>query len=102
MDPFLLVSKTEDSVTIKFLDFTGQVDHTYLKELFSEILVNKPKEVIIDLEKVDILGSLVISKILSFKNKTNLEPISVRLINVKPTLLETFQQLNLDQLFGLT
>jgi len=101
VDPFLSVTKTENSVTIKFLDFTGQVDHNYLKEVFSEILSSKPKEVFVDLEQVDILGSLVISKILSFKNKTNLEQIQVKLINVKPSLLDIFRQLKLDQLFDL-
>ncbi|MBE7413120.1 MAG: STAS domain-containing protein [Leptospiraceae bacterium] len=101
METFLAVSTTSDTVNIKFLDFTGQVDHNYLKKVFSDILENKPKEVIIDLEMVDILGSLVISKILSFKNKTTQEPIAVKIINVKPKLLEIFRQLNLDSLFGL-
>ena len=102
IDPFLKVTKSADNVTIKFLDFTGQVDNAYLKEIFTEILSDKPKEVIIDLDQVDILGSLVISKILSFKNKTNSSEISVKIINVKPKLLEIFKQLNLDTLFGLS
>lgn len=102
VDPFLKVQKSDSNVTIQFLDFAGQVDYDYLKEVFNEILAKKPKEVYIDLGQVEILGSLVISKILSFKNKTNNLDITVKIINVKPNLLEIFKQLNLDVLFGLS
>ncbi|EMY71316.1 STAS domain protein [Leptospira vanthielii serovar Holland str. Waz Holland = ATCC 700522] len=72
-----------------------------LREILAEILEKNVQEIYLDLEKVVIVSSLGISRLLSFKNKADEKKMTVKIVNIQEKLKETLKKLMLDQFFGL-
>ncbi|WCL49672.1 STAS domain-containing protein [Leptospira sp. GIMC2001] len=93
--------KTEESgdlIKIKFLDQILDGNSPELRDTLNAVLEKGKSEVQLDLEKVVIVSSLGISRLLSFKNKADEKNIKV---NIQDKLRETLKKLMLDQFFGL-
>jgi len=96
--------KTEESgnlIKIKFLDQILDGNSPELRDTLNAVLEKGKTEVQLDLEKVVIVSSLGISRLLSFKNKADEKNITVNIVNIQDKLRETLKKLMLDQFFGL-
>lgn len=101
MSDKIIVEENGSSLKVKFLDQILDGNSTELKVTLNSILEKQVKEVQLDLEKVVIISSLGISRLLSFKNKADEKKISVKITNLQDKLRDTLKKLMLDQFFGL-
>jgi|GEM_PF-4239473 len=101
MSDKIIVEENGSSLKVKFLDQILDGNTTELKVTLNSILEKQVKEVQLDLEKVVIVSSLGISRLLSFKNKADEKKISVKITNLQEKLRDTLKKLMLDQFFGL-
>lgn len=101
MSDKIIVEENGSSLKVKFLDQILDGNSTELKVTLNSILEKQVKEVQLDLEKVVIVSSLGISRLLSFKNKADEKKISVKITNLQDKLRDTLKKLMLDQFFGL-
>ncbi|PJE03161.1 MAG: anti-anti-sigma factor [Leptospira sp.] len=101
MSDKIQIEESSSLVVVKFLDQILDGNSPELIDTLSTILEKGKPEVHLDLEKVVIVSSLGISRLLSFKNKADEKKIAVKIINIQTKLKETLKKLMLDQFFGL-
>ena len=101
MNEKIQIEEKGNTIHIKFMDQILDGNSTELKEILSNTLEKTVSEVYLDLEKVVIVSSLGISRLLSFKNKADEKKMVVKIINIQEKLKETLKKLMLDQFFGL-
>ncbi|MCG9875927.1 MAG: STAS domain-containing protein [Leptospiraceae bacterium] len=101
MSDKIQIEESSSLVVVKFLDQILDGNSPELKDTLSTILEKGKPEVHLDLEKVVIVSSLGISRLLSFKNKADEKKIAVKIVNIQTKLKETLKKLMLDQFFGL-
>jgi anti-anti-sigma regulatory factor len=101
MNDKIQVEDKGNTIRIKFLDQILDGNSAELREILNSTLEKSATEVFLDLEKVVIVSSLGISRLLSFKNKADEKKMVVKIINIQDKLKETLKKLMLDQFFGL-
>lgn len=101
MNEKIQLEEKGQTIRIKFLDQILDGNSVELREILASTLEKPVTEVFLDLEKVVIVSSLGISRLLSFKNKADEKKMVVKIINIQDKLKETLKKLMLDQFFGL-
>lgn len=101
MSEKIRIEESNDLIVVRFLDQILDGNSPELKETLTQVLEKGKNEVHLDLEKVVILSSLGISRLLSFKNKADDKKIIVKIINIQSKLSDTLKKLMLDEYFGL-
>ncbi|MCZ8155268.1 MAG: STAS domain-containing protein [Leptospira sp.] len=101
MSDKIQIEEKGNTIRIKFMDQILDGNSAELKEILSSTLEKSATEVFLDLEKVVIVSSLGISRLLSFKNKADEKKMVVKIVNIQDKLKETLKKLMLDQFFGL-
>lgn len=101
MDSKIIIEETNDLIKVRFMDQILDGNSPELRDTLNSVLEKNKKEVHLDLEKVVIVSSLGISRLLSFKNKADEKSIAVKVINIQEKLKETLRKLMLDQFFGI-
>jgi len=101
MNDKIQLEENGQTIRIKFLDQILDGNSAELREILNSTLEKPVTEVFLDLEKVVIVSSLGISRLLSFKNKADEKKMSVKIVNIQDKLKETLKKLMLDQFFGL-
>ncbi|MCW7469314.1 STAS domain-containing protein [Leptospira kanakyensis] len=101
MSDKILVEEKGNAIRVRFMDQILDGNAPELREILAEILEKNVQEIYLDLEKVVIVSSLGISRLLSFKNKADEKKMSVKIVNIQEKLKETLKKLMLDQFFGL-
>lgn len=97
----ILTSVTGDDITVKFQDQILDGNSAELREVLNSVLEGPYKSVQLDMEKVVIVSSLGISRLLSFKNKADEKNLKVKMSNLQDKLKDTLKKLMLDQFFGI-
>ncbi|EKJ86701.1 anti-sigma factor antagonist [Leptospira bourretii] len=101
MSDKILVEEKGNTIRVRFMDQILDGNAPELREILAEILEKNVQEIFLDLEKVVIVSSLGISRLLSFKNKADEKKMTVKIVNIQEKLKETLKKLMLDQFFGL-
>ncbi|TGL86451.1 anti-sigma factor antagonist [Leptospira congkakensis] len=101
MSDKILVEEKGNTIRVRFMDQILDGNAPELREILAEILEKNAQEIYLDLEKVVIVSSLGISRLLSFKNKADEKKMTVKIVNIQDKLKETLKKLMLDQFFGL-
>ncbi|TGK82035.1 anti-sigma factor antagonist [Leptospira noumeaensis] len=101
MSDKILVEEKGNAIRVRFMDQILDGNAPELREILAEILEKNVQEIYLDLEKVVIVSSLGISRLLSFKNKADEKKMTVKIVNIQDKLKETLKKLMLDQFFGL-
>ncbi|MCG6143800.1 STAS domain-containing protein [Leptospira bandrabouensis] len=101
MSDKILVEEKGNTIRVRFMDQILDGNAPELREILAEILEKNVQEISLDLEKVVIVSSLGISRLLSFKNKADEKKMTVKIVNIQEKLKETLKKLMLDQFFGL-
>lgn len=101
MSDKIVVEDKGNTIHVRFMDQILDGNAPELREILAEILEKKATEIYLDLEKVVIVSSLGISRLLSFKNKADEKKMTVKIINIQDKLKETLKKLMLDQFFGI-
>ena len=101
MSDKIQIGESNDLIVVRFLDQILDGNSPELKDTLTQILEKGKNQIHLDLEKVVIVSSLGISRLLSFKNKADDKKINVKIINIQAKLRETLKKLMLDQFFGL-
>jgi anti-anti-sigma factor len=101
MEDKIVIEETNDLIKVKFMEQILDGNSPELRDTLNSILEKDKKEIHLDLEKVVIVSSLGISRLLSFKNKADEKSIKVNIINIQEKLKETLRKLMLDQFFGI-
>ncbi len=101
MSDKILVEEKGNTIRVRFMDQILDGNAPELREILAEILEKNVQEIYLDLEKVVIVSSLGISRLLSFKNKADEKKMAVKIVNIQDKLKETLKKLMLDQFFGL-
>jgi anti-anti-sigma regulatory factor len=101
MNDKIQIEEKGNTIRIKFLDQILDGNSAELREILNSTLEKPVTEVFLDLEKVVIVSSLGISRLLSFKNKADEKKMVVKITNIQDKLKETLKKLMLDQFFGL-
>jgi anti-anti-sigma factor len=101
MSDKIQIEEKGNTIRIKFMDQILDGNSAELKEILSSTLEKSATEVFLDFEKVVIVSSLGISRLLSFKNKADEKKMVVKIVNIQDKLKETLKKLMLDQFFGL-
>jgi anti-anti-sigma factor len=101
MSDKIQIEESNDLIVVRFLDQILDGNSPELKDTLTQILEKGKNQIHLDLEKVVIVSSLGISRLLSFKNKADDKKINVKIINIQAKLRETLKKLMLDQFFGL-
>ncbi|EMY62503.1 MULTISPECIES: STAS domain-containing protein [Leptospira] len=101
MSDKILVEEKGNTIRVRFMDQILDGNAPELREILAEILEKNVQEIYLDLEKVVIVSSLGISRLLSFKNKADEKKMTVKIVNIQEKLKETLKKLMLDQFFGL-
>ena len=101
MSDKILVEEKGNTIRVRFMDQILDGNATELRENLADILEKNVQEIYLDLEKVVIVSSLGISRLLSFKNKADEKKMSVKIVNIQDKLKETLKKLMLDQFFGI-
>ncbi|TGN20444.1 STAS domain-containing protein [Leptospira idonii] len=101
MNEKILIEEKGNTIRVRFMDQILDGNSSELRETLGSILEKNVSEVYLDLEKVVIVSSLGISRLLSFKNKADEKKIAVKIVNIQDKLKETLKKLMLDQFFGL-
>jgi anti-anti-sigma factor len=101
MSDKIQIEESNDLIVVRFLDQILDGNSPELKDTLTQILEKGKNQIHLDLEKVVIVSSLGISRLLSFKNKADDKKINVKIINIQAKLRETIKKLMLDHFFGL-
>ncbi|TGL24240.1 anti-sigma factor antagonist [Leptospira kemamanensis] len=101
MSDKILVEEKGNTIRVRFMDQILDGNAPELREILAEILEKNVQEIYLDLEKVVIVSSLGISRLLSFKNKADEKKMTVKIVNIQDKLKETLKKLMLDQFFGI-
>ncbi|MDF3823460.1 STAS domain-containing protein [Leptospira sp. 96542] len=101
MSEKIVVEEKGNTIRVRFMDQILDGNAPELREILSDILEKNATEIYLDLEKVVIVSSLGISRLLSFKNKADEKKMTVKIVNIQDKLKETLKKLMLDQFFGL-
>ncbi|MCT8334007.1 STAS domain-containing protein [Leptospira sp. 85282-16] len=101
MSDKILVEEKGNTIRVRFMDQILDGNAPELREILAEILEKNVQEISLDLEKVVIVSSLGISRLLSFKNKADEKKMTVKIVNIQEKLKETLKKLMLDQFFGI-
>lgn len=101
MNEKIQIEEKGQTIRIKFMDQILDGNSAELREVLNSTLEKSVNEVFLDLEKVVIVSSLGISRLLSFKNKADEKRMTVKIVNIQDKLKETLKKLMLDQFFGL-
>lgn len=101
MSEKIVVEEKGNTIRVRFMDQILDGNAPELREILAEILEKNVQEIYLDLEKVVIVSSLGISRLLSFKNKADEKKMTVKIINIQDKLKETLKKLMLDQFFGI-
>ncbi len=72
-----------------------------LKKSFSQITENNPKEVCIDFDEVNFIGSSGIGKLLLFYKKFTSKGGKVHIVNLNKEITALFKAIKLDKLFNI-
>jgi len=72
-----------------------------LKKIFNQIAESNPKEVIIDFDEVNFIGSSGIGKLLLFYKKFTSKGGKVQIINLNKEIKALFKAIKLDKLFNI-
>ncbi|MBL0954809.1 MAG: STAS domain-containing protein [Leptospira sp.] len=101
MSDKILVEEKGNTIRVRFMDQILDGNAPELREILADILEKNVQEIYLDLEKVVIVSSLGISRLLSFKNKADEKKMAVKIVNIQDKLKETLKKLMLDQFFGI-
>ncbi|MCC5815238.1 MAG: STAS domain-containing protein [Leptospira sp.] len=101
MEDKIIIEETNELIKVKFMEQILDGNSPELRDTLNSILEKDKKEIHLDLEKVVIVSSLGISRLLFFKNKADEKSIKVNIINIQEKLKETLRKLMLDQFFGI-
>ncbi len=101
MSEKIVIEESGSTLKIKFLEQILDGNSPELRDTLNAVLEKPVKDVQLDMEKVVIVSSLGISRLLSFKNKADEKKMTVKIINIQDKLKETLKKLMLDQFFGL-
>ncbi|MGV3667423.1 MAG: STAS domain-containing protein [Leptospira bouyouniensis] len=101
MSDKILVEEKGNTIRVRFMDQILDGNAPELREILADILEKNVQEIYLDLEKVVIVSSLGISRLLSFKNKADEKKMVVKIVNIQDKLKETLKKLMLDQFFGI-
>ena len=101
MSDKILVEEKGNTIRVRFMDQILDGNAPELRENLADILEKNVQEIYLDLEKVVIVSSLGISRLLSFKNKADEKKMTVKIVNIQDKLKETLKKLMLDQFFGI-
>ncbi|TGL13151.1 STAS domain-containing protein [Leptospira levettii] len=101
MSDKILVEEKGNTIRVRFMDQILDGNAPELREILADILEKNVQEIYLDLEKVVIVSSLGISRLLSFKNKADEKKMNVKIVNIQDKLKETLKKLMLDQFFGI-
>ncbi|XDD46662.1 STAS domain-containing protein [Leptospira sp. WS39.C2] len=101
MSDKILVEEKGNTIRVRFMDQILDGNAPELREILADILDKNVQEIYLDLEKVVIVSSLGISRLLSFKNKADEKKMTVKIVNIQDKLKETLKKLMLDQFFGI-
>ncbi|ABZ92708.1 anti-sigma factor antagonist [Leptospira biflexa] len=101
MSDKILVEEKGNTIRVRFMDQILDGNAPELREILADILEKNVQEIYLDLEKVVIVSSLGISRLLSFKNKADEKKMTVKIVNIQDKLKETLKKLMLDQFFGI-
>lgn len=94
--------KKEGDVT--YLIMSGSIDipgAESLKKTLNQIAEEGPKEVVIDFEEVNFIGSSGIGKLLLFYKNFTSKGAKVRITNVNKEIKALFKAIKLDKLFNI-
>ena len=72
-----------------------------LKKAFNQIAENNPKQVCIDFDEVNFIGSSGIGKLLLFYKKFTSKGGKVRILNLNKEIKALFKAIKLDKLFNI-
>jgi anti-sigma B factor antagonist len=72
-----------------------------LKKSFNQIAENNPKEVCIDFDEVNFIGSSGIGKLLLFYKKFTSKGGKVQILNLNKEIKALFKAIKLDKLFNI-
>jgi anti-sigma B factor antagonist len=95
------VAKEEDKTTVYL---SGSVDipgAESLKKALNQIADDNPKEVVIDFDEVNFIGSSGIGKLLLFYKKFTAKGGKVSIINLNKEISALFKAIKLDKLFNI-
>ncbi|NIM14449.1 MAG: anti-sigma factor antagonist [Candidatus Aminicenantes bacterium] len=95
------VAKEEDKTTVYL---SGSVDipgAESLKKALNQIADDNPKEVVIDFDEVNFIGSSGIGKLLLFYKKFTAKSGKVSIINLNKEISALFKAIKLDKLFNI-
>lgn len=101
MSEKIVIEESGSTIKVKFLDQILDGNSPELRDTLNAVLEKPVKDVQLDMEKVVIVSSLGISRLLSFKNKADEKKMTVKIVNIQDKLKETLKKLMLDQFFGL-
>jgi len=101
MSEKIVIEEHGTTLRVRFLEQILDGNSPELRDTLNSILERSASEVQLDMEKVVIVSSLGISRLLSFKNKADEKKIQVKIVNIQDKLKETLKKLMLDQFFGL-
>jgi len=73
-----------------------------LKSTFSQLQIAPPPYIVLDLSKVNLIGSSGIGKILLFYKNLAIKNSRLEVIGLSPLLFELFHELKLDSLFPIS
>jgi anti-anti-sigma factor len=83
MSDKIQIEESNDLIVVRFLDQILDGNSPELKDTLTQILEKGKNQIHLDLEKVVIVSSLGISRLLSFKNKADDKKINVKIINIQ-------------------
>ena len=95
------VAKEDDKTTVYL---SGSVDipgAESLKKALNQIADDNPKEVVIDFDEVNFIGSSGIGKLLLFYKKFTAKGGKVSIINLNKEISALFKAIKLDKLFNI-
>jgi anti-sigma B factor antagonist len=95
------VAKEEDKTTVYL---SGSVDipgAESLKKALNQIADDNPREVVIDFDEVNFIGSSGIGKLLLFYKKFTAKGGKVSIINLNKEISALFKAIKLDKLFNI-
>lgn len=95
------VAKEENKTTVYL---SGSVDipgAESLKKALNQIADDNPREVVIDFEEVNFIGSSGIGKLLLFYKKFTAKGGKVSIINLNKEISALFKAIKLDKLFNI-
>ena len=97
-------SKIKKEGEITYLILSGSIDipgAESLKQILNKIADDSPKEIVIDFEDVNFIGSSGIGKLLLFYKNFTSKGAMVKIVNINNEIKALFRAIKLDKLFNI-